>query len=95
MVVQSIAGLAVFSLIAWCISENRSQVRFKSVIIGLVIQMSLGLVFLRVPVFREFFLVLNKAVLCSDIWVAGNFLLMRDFPGRASYWLSGPFRSFF
>jgi len=66
MVVQSIAGLAVFSLIAWCISENRSQVRFKSVIIGLVIQMSLGLVFLRVPVFRDFFLVLNKAVLFME-----------------------------
>lgn len=55
MVIQGIAGLVVFALIAWAISENRKQVRLKPVIIGLTIQLALGAVLLNLSVFRDFF----------------------------------------
>lgn len=63
MIIQSIAGLLVFAGIAWCMSENRKQVSLKIPIIGIGIQLVVGLILLRLPIFREFFLLLNRLVL--------------------------------
>ena len=63
MVIQSIAGLLVFSLIAWCLSENRRRVSPMIPLIGIVIQLAVGLVLLKLSVFRDFFLLLNRLVL--------------------------------
>jgi len=35
MVLQSIAGLFVFSLFAWLISENRKKIRAQTVLVGI------------------------------------------------------------
>ncbi len=36
MIIQSIAGLLVFTGIAWCMSEKRKQVRLKIPIVGII-----------------------------------------------------------
>lgn len=66
MMIQGIAGLVVFSLVAWMISENRRQVRLKPVIIGIVIQLVIAAILLKISVFRDFFIFLNKLVLSLE-----------------------------
>ena len=63
MIIQSIAGLLVFAGIAWCMSENRRQASLKIAVIGIIIQLVIGLILLKLPIFREFFLLLNRLVL--------------------------------
>lgn len=66
MVVQSVAGVLVFTGIAWLISENRTKVRLKIVIAGIFIQLAVGLILLKLPVFRNFFISLNRLVLSLE-----------------------------
>jgi CNT family concentrative nucleoside transporter len=65
-IIQSIAGLVVFSFIAWMISENRRQVRLKPVLIGIIIQLAVAAVLLNIPLFRDFFIFLNRLVLSLE-----------------------------
>ncbi len=66
MIVQSFLGLAAFTGIAWLMSENRKQVRFKVVLSGILIQLLLGVVLLKIPLFRQFFYLLNHIVLILE-----------------------------
>jgi len=66
MIYQSLPGLAAFTGIAWLISENRNQVRYKLVLTGIVIQLIIGAILVKVPLFREFFLILNRLVLTLE-----------------------------
>ena len=66
MIFQSIAGLMIFAAIAWVLSENRKQVKVKVVIIGMVLQLLIGFILLKLPLFSEFFLLLNRAVLSLE-----------------------------
>jgi CNT family concentrative nucleoside transporter len=66
MIIQSMAGLFVFSGIAWLISENRTKVKVKLVIAGIVIQLAIGFILLKLPVFRNFFISLNHLVLSLE-----------------------------
>jgi len=66
MIIQSIAGLVIFAAIAWLMSENRKQANLKLVIIGIVLQLLIGFLLLKLPLFREFFLLLNRAVLSLE-----------------------------
>ncbi|MFO7667352.1 MAG: nucleoside transporter C-terminal domain-containing protein [Desulfobacterales bacterium] len=60
MVIRSIAGLLAFVLIAWIISENRRKIDFRIVATGILLQILICLILLKVPLFREFFLFLNR-----------------------------------
>lgn len=60
MIIQSIAGLFAFALIAWVISENRRKVDFRIVATGILLQILICFILLKVPLFREFFLFLNR-----------------------------------
>ncbi|MDX2500355.1 MAG: nucleoside transporter C-terminal domain-containing protein [Deltaproteobacteria bacterium] len=66
MIFQSIAGLMIFAVIAWVLSENRKQAKVKVVIIGMVLQLLIGFILLKLPLFSEFFLLLNRAVLSLE-----------------------------
>jgi CNT family concentrative nucleoside transporter len=66
MNVQSIAGLVVFACIAWLISENRTKVSIKIVVAGIAIQLAVGFILLKLPVFRDFFISLNRLVLSLE-----------------------------
>jgi CNT family concentrative nucleoside transporter len=66
MIIQSAAGLFVFSGIAWLISENRRKVNVKRAIAGIGIQLAIGIILLKLPVFRSFFISLNRLVLSLE-----------------------------
>jgi len=66
MIVQSIAGLVVFAGIAWLISENRTKVSIKIIVAGIAIQLAVGFILLKLPVFRDFFISLNRLVLSLE-----------------------------
>ncbi len=60
------AGLIVFAIIAWSMSENRKQVKLKVAVTGIVLQLLVGLILLKLPLFRDFFLLLNRGVLSLE-----------------------------
>jgi len=64
--IQSILGLFTFLLFAWFISENRKKICFKQLIIGLTMQLFLGLILLKLPFFRQLFLYLNEVVIALE-----------------------------
>ena len=66
MIIQSMAGLMVFVILALAMSENRKKVSIKTVVIGLAMQLAVGMVFLKLPFFRDFFLFLNRIVLSLE-----------------------------
>ena len=66
MIFQSIAGLIVFAVIAWSMSENRKQAKLKVVVTGIVLQLLVGLILLKLPLFRDFFLLLNRGVMSLE-----------------------------
>lgn len=66
MIIQSMAGLLVFSGIAWLISENPKKVKVKLVIAGIAIQLVIGFILLKLPLFRSFFISLNHLVLSLE-----------------------------
>ncbi|MBW1828100.1 MAG: nucleoside:proton symporter [Deltaproteobacteria bacterium] len=66
MIAQSSAGLVAFAVLAWIISENRNKISLKTVCIGIVIQLAIGFILLKLPIFRDFFLFLNRLVLALE-----------------------------
>ena len=55
-----------FAAIAWLMSENRKQVKLKRAVIGILLQLMVGLILLKIPIFRDFFLLLNRLVLSLE-----------------------------
>ena len=66
MAIQSAAGLLVFTLLAWALSENRRKVSMKTVLTGIALQILLAAVLLNLPVFLSFFKALNRFVLSLE-----------------------------
>ncbi|MCP4278371.1 MAG: nucleoside:proton symporter, partial [Gammaproteobacteria bacterium] len=61
--IQSLLGLFVLSAFAWLLSEQRRAVSWRVVVVGLAMQIVLALLLLKLPLFKEVFLVLNRALL--------------------------------
>ncbi|MFW7380579.1 MAG: NupC/NupG family nucleoside CNT transporter [Oligoflexus sp.] len=59
---QGVVGLLVFMAIAYLLSENRRDVSLKFVLLGLILQALIAIVLLKIPVFQELLLTLNKLV---------------------------------
>ncbi len=66
MALQSLAGLLVFVLLAWGMSENRRAFPWRIVLIGLPVQVLLALFLLKVPLATTAFLYLNEVVLALE-----------------------------
>jgi len=64
--VQSASGLIVLVLIAWLVSENRRAVKLWTVVAGIVVQLAVGFVFLKIAVVKDAFLSLNRLVMALD-----------------------------
>jgi CNT family concentrative nucleoside transporter len=58
---QSLLGLFVLILIAWGLSENRKNIDARAIAGCLVLQIGLAFFLLTIPIFKDFFLYLNKA----------------------------------
>jgi CNT family concentrative nucleoside transporter len=56
----------MFGLIALALSENRSRIGLKTAFIGIGLQFVVGLLLLKLSLFRTFFLLLNRLVLSLE-----------------------------
>lgn len=59
---QAVLGVGLLVGFAWLLSEARAEVRWRTVGVGILIQLMLGLLLLRVPFVSEWLLVLNQVV---------------------------------
>jgi CNT family concentrative nucleoside transporter len=59
---QSALGIAAILALAWALSENRRTFPFRTVAVGLLLQIALALLLLKVPPAREGLFALNGAV---------------------------------
>jgi CNT family concentrative nucleoside transporter len=58
--VQSVLGIGGLLLIAWIFSENRRAIPWRAIGAGLLLQLVLALLFLKLPYAKDLFLVLNE-----------------------------------
>jgi CNT family concentrative nucleoside transporter len=73
LIFQACAGLALFFFLAWCFSENRRQVNFKTALMGFVLQVALALIVTKFGVVRSAFLWIGGGVMAfKDATVAGT-----------------------
>jgi len=61
-VVHSLIGFFLLHAIAWALSENRRTVAWRPVIAGMLLTFGLGVLLLKVPLFKEIFFLLNDAL---------------------------------
>lgn len=66
MILQGLAGIAVFTILAWLMSENRSSVSIRIIVTGISMQFVLGIILLKLPLSRDFFIWLNQVVLALE-----------------------------
>jgi CNT family concentrative nucleoside transporter len=66
LMIQGIVGLFVILLIAYTLSEARTAIRLKSIVIAVAIHFVLAVIFLKLPIFKDIFLWLNQLVLGLD-----------------------------
>jgi CNT family concentrative nucleoside transporter len=66
MVVRACVALLVFLAVAWLLGENRRRVAWRTVLAGLVLQVVLGALLLKLPVFARAFVGLNQVVLALE-----------------------------
>lgn len=59
---QAIAGIFAFLLMAWLLSERRWEVPIRTIATGLILQIALTLLFLKVPGFSSWVQIANQAV---------------------------------
>lgn len=73
LVIQAVAGLALFVFLAWLFSENRRQVNFKQALLGVAIQIALAIIVTKFPIVRSGFLWIGDGVMAlKDATVAGT-----------------------
>jgi len=84
MILQSTAGFVAFVVLAWLISESRRKVSLKIVCIGIIMQLAVGFVLLKLPIFRDFFLFLNRLVLALEESTAAGTSMVFGYLGGAA-----------
>jgi CNT family concentrative nucleoside transporter len=62
LALQSLFGFFALHALAWAVSENRRGVAWRPVLAGMALTIGLAALLLKVPVFAEAFLFLNRAV---------------------------------
>ena len=66
MVLQSILGLLAFTFVSWTLSENRRGVSIRTIVIGIMTQVTIALFLFHVPFFQEIFISLNRLFLSLE-----------------------------
>jgi CNT family concentrative nucleoside transporter len=66
LILQSAFGFAALIALAWAVSENRRNVRWKTVAAGAVLQIALGFLLLKIPLIKEAFVSLNHVLLAIE-----------------------------
>ena len=65
-ILQSLLGIVVFIGIAWLLSEDRDKFPRRVVLAGLALQILFAILLLKIPVFKELFLLLNDILLSLE-----------------------------
>ncbi|MDM8559598.1 nucleoside transporter C-terminal domain-containing protein [Candidatus Parabeggiatoa sp. HSG14] len=96
VMIQGFFGLVTILLIAYTFSEARKAVSFKTTLIAILIHVVLAVIFLKLPIFKEFFLLLNEAVLAlNNATIAGtNFVFGYLGGGDTPFEVTSPQSSF-
>ncbi|MBF0183424.1 MAG: nucleoside:proton symporter [Magnetococcales bacterium] len=63
---QSLAGFFLLLGLAWLLSEDRRRIVWRPVLAGILLQWLLGALLLKVPMVRQFFLLLNEGVMLLE-----------------------------
>lgn len=63
---QALFGFAALHGVAWVLSENRRAVAWQPVVAAAILTLVLAAAFLKIPVFAQFFLILNGVVTAID-----------------------------
>lgn len=66
LILQSALGFIVLIALAWAVSENRRNVRWRTVAAGALLQIALGVLLLKVPPVKEAFVSLNGVLLALE-----------------------------
>jgi len=82
-VLRGLFGLLVLAGAAWLCSENRRRLPVKTVVAGILLQLLLALLLLKLPGSREFFLALNQLFLALDRATAAGTSLVFGYLGGA------------
>jgi CNT family concentrative nucleoside transporter len=70
---QPLTGLIAITVLAWLLSEKRTTFPWKLALAGIISQLLLALILLKLPAAQELFLVLNRAILAiQDATIAGS-----------------------
>ena len=85
MIIQSIAGLLAFAGIACLLSENRKQVKLNKAVTGILLQLLVGLILLKIPIFRDLFLLLNRLVLSLEAATTAGTSFVFGYLGGAEF----------
>jgi CNT family concentrative nucleoside transporter len=84
-VIQGLAGIAGLLLLAWIFSEKRGAVPWRAVGAGLLLQLVLALLFLKVPYVKDLFFLLNDLLsLIEKATQAGTSLVFGYLGGGAA-----------
>ncbi len=78
---RGLFGLAGLMALAWLVSENRRRIPLKTVLLGVLLQLATALLLLKLPASRQFFLLLNQAVLALDRATAAGTSLVFGYLG--------------
>ncbi|KPJ92154.1 MAG: nucleoside:proton symporter, partial [Gammaproteobacteria bacterium SG8_11] len=62
-IIQSLIGVSIFILIAWLMSENRQWFPWRMVTAGVLTQLVLAALLLKIALFKGFFVTLNDVLL--------------------------------
>lgn len=66
LMLQSLLGLMIIITLAILLSEDRRHIRWKTVLLGLGLQLLLAVVLIKWPLTQQFFAALNRVVLVLD-----------------------------
>ena len=65
-ILQGIIGYGLLLAVAWAIGEQRRAIPWRTVFSGIALQLILTLLFLRLPAFKQFFLLANDGLLALE-----------------------------
>jgi CNT family concentrative nucleoside transporter len=93
---QALLGLPCIILLAWLSSSNRRSFPLRLVVTGLVAQLTLAILFLKVPLLQDALLIINKLVLALEAATQQGTTMIFGYlgGGPSPFDISGPQHSF-
>jgi CNT family concentrative nucleoside transporter len=93
---QALLGLPALVLLAWLTSSDRRRFPLKLVVSGLLAQVLLAVLFLKLPLLQDFLLVINRLVLALEAATGEGTAMVFGFlgGGPAPFAVSAPQHSF-